>query len=109
CGFRDHHLDLQAAGARRVFGLSSQDTSYQREAVERLHLPFELLSDATFTWADELRLPDLIAGGQRFHRRLTLILDHGTIGHVFYPVFPPSTHADVVVKWLEDHRPVGAR
>ena len=27
CGFRDHHAELQAAGAR-VFGLSVQDTAY---------------------------------------------------------------------------------
>ncbi|MEQ1614269.1 MAG: redoxin family protein, partial [Hyphomicrobiaceae bacterium] len=45
CAFRDLHAELKAAGATRVFGLSTQDTTYQREAVERLHLPFLLLSD----------------------------------------------------------------
>jgi len=45
CGFRDHYAELKAQGVARVFGLSTQDTDYQREAVERLHLPFPLLSD----------------------------------------------------------------
>ena len=34
-----------AALGARIFGLSTQDTAYQQEAVERLHLPFPLLSD----------------------------------------------------------------
>src|SRR5688572_2015563 len=45
CAFRDHHADLRSLGLT-VFGLSTQTTAYQQEAVERLHLPFELLSDA---------------------------------------------------------------
>src|SRR4029079_2551965 len=50
CAFRDHHAELRELGAAAVFGLSTQDTDYQREAVERLHLPFELLSDERFEW-----------------------------------------------------------
>lgn len=42
CAFKDHYQELQALGVQ-VHGLSTQDTAYQREAVERLHLPFELL------------------------------------------------------------------
>ena len=45
CAFRDHHhAELQAPGVR-VFGLSTQDTGYQREAAGRLQLPFALLND----------------------------------------------------------------
>lgn len=44
CSFRDHHRELAALGAA-VFGLSTQATDYQKEMVERLHLPFEVLSD----------------------------------------------------------------
>ena len=40
CSFRDHYQELTAAGASDVFGLSAQDTGYQREAVDRLDLPF---------------------------------------------------------------------
>src|SRR5687767_3544703 len=43
CAMRDHYSELMALGVDALFGLSSQDTAYQREVVERLHLPFELL------------------------------------------------------------------
>lgn len=104
CGFRDHHRELLDAGAGRVFGLSSQDTAYQREAVERLHLPFALLSDPDHRLAAEpLRLPAFEAGGTRLYKRLTLIIRDGQVEHVFYPVFPPDEHAGQVLAWLRDH------
>ncbi|HBY94792.1 MAG: peroxiredoxin [Ardenticatenaceae bacterium] len=56
CAFRDHYGELQALGAR-VYGLSTQDTDYQREAVARLQLPFELLSDAGLEFTRALNLP----------------------------------------------------
>jgi peroxiredoxin len=28
------------------------------------------------------------------------VIDDGTIGHVFYPVFPPDGHAAEVLDWL---------
>lgn len=36
CSFRDHYQELREAGADQVYGLSSQDTGYQAEAVDRL-------------------------------------------------------------------------
>ena len=57
-----------------MFGLSSQETDYQREVVERLHLPFPLLSDPARSLAQELGLPTFEAGGLTFYKRL--ILDH---------------------------------
>jgi len=54
CGFRDHHDDLREVGAGRVYGLSSQSGDYQRELVDRLHLPFAMLSDPEFTVRDAL-------------------------------------------------------
>ena len=45
CSFRDHFAELKRLGVSRLYGLSTQDTAYQREAVERLHLPFPVLSD----------------------------------------------------------------
>ena len=100
CAFRDHYAELRAVGASSVVGVSSQPTDYQQEAVERLHLPFELLSDADFAWADALGLPTFTADGHRFHCRLTLIVRDGVIEHAFYPVFPPDTHAEEVLAWL---------
>ncbi|GAA5502797.1 peroxiredoxin Bcp [Deinococcus xinjiangensis] len=102
CAFRDHHAELEAAGAR-VFGLSVQSSEYQREAAVRLHLPFALLSDAELRLATALNLPTFEAGGQTLLRRVTLILNGGVIEHVFYPVFPPDQNASQVLQWLATH------
>ncbi len=99
CSFRDHHEELRELGAR-VFGLSTQSTEYQREASERLHLPFELLSDGDLAFARALRLPTFEADGMTLIKRLTLIVDDGRITKVFYPVFPPDRSAQEVVEWL---------
>src|SRR5262249_25061228 len=42
CSFRDHFDELRSLGVRQLYGLSTQDSDYQREAVERLHLPFAI-------------------------------------------------------------------
>ncbi|MFI6948380.1 redoxin domain-containing protein [Streptomyces sp. NPDC050422] len=103
CDFRDHHDDLEAAGATHVFGLSSQDTAYQKEVVDRLRLPFPMLSDTGFRLAAALGMPTFEADGAPLHKRLTLVLRDGVIEHVFYPVFPPNTHAQQVLRWLQDN------
>ena len=100
CAFRDHHRELLERGADAVYGLSLQSTAYQREARDRLHLPFELLSDASLELTDALSLPTFEVDGERFLERLTLVLSDGRIEHVFYPVFPPDEHAEEVVRWL---------
>ncbi|WP_221090179.1 peroxiredoxin [Deinococcus aquaedulcis] len=102
CAFRDHHAELQAAGAR-VFGLSVQSTAYQQEAAARLHLPFPLLSDADQQWSGALGLPTFQAGGETLLRRTTLIVRGGVVEHVFYPVFPPDRNAADVLAWLAAH------
>ena len=48
---------MRGLGVRAVFGLSTQDTAYQQEAVARLHLPFALLTDEHLALAQALRLP----------------------------------------------------
>jgi peroxiredoxin len=103
CGFRDHHTELQALGAR-VFGLSTQDTDYQREAVERLHLPFPILSDRQLTFTGALRLPTFDFEGNTLLKRITLVIVDGTIVKVFYPVFPPDKNAEEVIAWLTAER-----
>jgi len=100
CAFRDHHADLLAAGASAVYGLSSQATDYQAELAERLHLPFEVLSDPDLALADALSLPTFTADGPRLYARLTLIVSGGRIEHAFYPIFPPDGHAGEVLAWL---------
>jgi peroxiredoxin len=102
CDFRDHHQELLATGARRVFGLSSQETTYQREVVERLCLPFAMLSDTQLTLVAALGLPTFEVDGLTLFKRLTLVIHHGVIEHVFYPIFPPNAHAQQVLAWLRD-------
>ena len=99
CGFRDHHAELGALGCR-VFGLSTQTSEDQREAVERLRLPFPVLSDAGLAFARALALPTFEVAGETLIKRLTLVIRDRRIEHVFYPVFPPDAHAGDVVDWL---------
>jgi peroxiredoxin len=106
CAFRDHHAELAGLGVD-VVGLSSQDTDYQREAVERLHLPFPLLSDAEHALSDAIRLPTMEVAGQRLIRRISLLVTQGVVEHVWYPVFPPDAHAEEVVRWLREQRSTG--
>ena len=105
CAFRDHHAELTAAGADAVYGLSTQDTGYQREAAERLALPFPLLSDADLGFATALRLPIFEADGTTLIRRLALVVDGGRVAKVFYPVFPPERNAADVLDWLRANGP----
>lgn len=100
CSFRDHLAELKTLGVDYVFGLSTQDTAYQREAVERLHLPFPILSDEKFRFAGAMRLPTFQTSGMTLLKRLTLVINEGVIEHLFYPVFPPDRNATEVAAWL---------
>jgi len=103
CGFRDHFAELKALGVSHLFGLSTQDTDYQREAAERLHLPFAILSDAKLAFARALNLPTFSVAGMTLLKRMALVIDDGVIDKVFYPVFPPDQNAAEVVAWLRGH------
>lgn len=100
CAFRDHFADLKALGVNRLFGLSTQETAYQREAAERLRLPFPILSDEHLALTEALRLPTFQTSGMTLLKRLTLVILDGKIEHVFYPVFPPDQNASDVMAWL---------
>jgi peroxiredoxin len=102
CSFRDQHQELLQLEAE-LFGLSTQTTEYQREMADRLHLPFEVLSDAEFRLCDAMRLPTFEVGGMRLVKRLTLVVRGGRVEHVFYPVFPPNESANQVLRWLREH------
>jgi peroxiredoxin len=83
--------------------MSSQDTAYQRELVGRLHLPFPVLSDERFEFAEALGLPTFEIAGVRLLKRATLVLRDGRVEKVFYPVFPPDRNAGKVLAWLRAH------
>ncbi|UPJ46291.1 peroxiredoxin [Bradyrhizobium sp. 200] len=103
CSFRDLFAELKAAGARHVFGLSTQDNVYQTEMASRLHLPFPVLSDERLKLVRALKLPTMAVAGLTLIKRLALIIDDGRIAHVFYPVFPPDRNAADVLAWLREN------
>ena len=103
CAFRDHYRELEQLKTQ-VYGISTQSSEYQTEAVERLHLPFELLSDRDLKFANSLKLPIFEVEGKQLIKRVTLIAENGKIIKVFYPIFPPNKNADEVIKWLEIHK-----
>ena len=104
CGFRDHFAELKKLGVAHLFGLSTQDTPYQREAAERLHLPFPVLSDDKLAFARAIKLPTFSVAGMTLHKRMALIIDDGIITKTFYPVFPPDKNAAEVIAWLQASR-----
>jgi peroxiredoxin len=104
CSFRDHFQELRVAGADHLFGLSTQDRAYQKEAAERLHLPFRILSDEDLQFTRALNLPTFKVDGMELIKRLSLVIDDGTITHVFYPVFPPDKSAAETLAWLNANK-----
>jgi len=104
CGFRDLHGEFRALGVC-VAGVSTQTTAYQREFVERNHVPFDLLSDAELRLTHALRLPTFEfpvpgIGPSTLIKRMAWYLEGGRIADVWYPVFPPDKNAEVVLGWL---------
>jgi peroxiredoxin len=100
CSFRDHFAELKRLGVSHLYGLSTQDTAYQDEAVTRLHLPFAILSDAKLALTRAMKLPTFTTAGMTLLKRMALIVDDGVIAKVFYPVFPPDKNAAEVIAWL---------
>lgn len=104
CSFRDNLPELKNLGVTTLFGLSTQSTEYQQEVHERLHLPYQLLSDDTLEFVDALRLPTFDWEGKRVVRRLTLAVKDGVIVKHWYPVFPPDKNVDEVIAWLRESK-----
>ena len=108
CGFRDLHGELLGLGVR-VFGVSTQESWYQRGFVERNRVPFELLSDAELRLTRAMRLPTFefpVEGGgpTTLIKRMAWYVEDGRIAKVWYPVFPPDRNAATVLAWLSERR-----
>lgn len=101
CAFRDHFDELKGLGVAQLYGLSTQDTTYQQEAADRLHLPFPVLSDEQLAFTTALTLPTFTTAGMTLLKRMALVIDDGFITKVFYPVFPPDKNAAEVVAWIQ--------
>ena len=99
CSFRDHHDELKRLNAS-VYGISVQSSDYQKEAKNRLHLPYSLLSDSEQKLTNALGLPVFTVENMSLLKRVTFIVENGVIVKVFYPVFPPDRNADDVLESL---------
>jgi peroxiredoxin len=104
CAFRDHEIEILALGAN-VFGLATQDIPYLQSEVERLHLPFPLISDSNLQLNEKLNIPflEMQIDGISLYKRITLIIRKERIVKVFYPVFPPDKNAEDVIAWLKNN------
>jgi peroxiredoxin len=100
CSFRDHFAELKTLGVKQLYGLSTQHLAYQREAVDRLHLPFPILSDASLLLTRAMNLPTFHVDGMTLIKRMAWVIDDSVIARLFYPVFPPDQSAAQVVAWL---------
>ena len=99
CGFRDRYPEFQALGVS-VYGVSAQPLADQKEAVERLRLPYPLLNDTDLKLAEALELPLFDYDGHRYIKRITLLVEGGVIRQVYYPVFPPHLNPTDVLAQL---------
>jgi peroxiredoxin len=106
CGYRDLAREFAAEGVA-VFGLSSQDSEYQRELVARLNVSFPVLSDAQLELTRALSLPTFTVAGHELIKRLAWVAEDGRIVKVFYPVFPPDQNAATVLSWVREQRRTG--
>lgn len=85
----------------RLFGVSLQETEWQREFVKRHSLAFRLLSDAGQKFSANLGLPLFAAGDTDYLQRLTLIAGDGTITAVRFPVPEPQLDPSEVLALLQ--------
>jgi peroxiredoxin len=99
CAFRDHFSELRDLDVT-LFGLSADPPEWQQEAVRRLRLPFELLSDSEFAFTRAIGLPTFQFNDRTFIKRVTLVIRQRWIRKVFYPIFPPNRNASDVIAFL---------
>jgi peroxiredoxin len=104
CGFRDQLGAFRSARVE-VLGLSGQPAAQQHDAVGRLRLPYRLLSDERLRLAASLGLPMFEFHGQKYFKRLTLVVSRGRVEAALYPVFPPDQAAERALAWLAQNQP----
>jgi len=100
CSFKDYNEAFKKLEVS-VYGVSTQSSAYQKEAVDRLALPFEILSDENLELSEALNIPTFEVEGVILTKRVTLICQDSKIIKVFYPVFPPKENAQEVISHIE--------
>ena len=99
CSYKDHYKEFQELGVE-VYGLSTQTTDYQKEMVDRLSLPFNVLSDSQMELTQAINLPTFVVTGMVLLKRLTMVVEDSVIKSVHYPVFPSDSDPDWVLDYL---------
>ncbi|KAK7451526.1 hypothetical protein CaCOL14_009485 [Colletotrichum acutatum] len=103
CSCRDNFDALKDLGVAQVFGVSTQSSEAQKELRERVHLPYDLLSDANLRFATAARLPTFEWKQRKLIKRVTLAIKSGKVVKHWYPVFPPDQNVIEVLKWLKEY------
>ena len=98
-GFSEAYTEFQKFGMK-VFGMSFQNSDWQREFVQRTSLAFPLLSDCDRRMASALGLETFKAGPEVYLSRRALVISDGLITHDFYPVRNPALNARDVLEVL---------
>jgi peroxiredoxin len=96
CSYRDNYSELKKH-VDNLFGLSVQSSEYQKELKDRVELPYEILSDSDFKFANSLKLPTFEANSMKLLKRLTMIIKDGVIINKHYPVFPSNKDVNWVL------------
>lgn len=104
CSFRDNLPELKKFGVMNLFGLSTQDTPYQQEVHDRVHLPYDLLSDEKLEFLQSLQLPYFEYKDKKLTKRLSIAIENGVIVKCWYPIFPPDSNVHEVLQWLKQRK-----
>tara|TARA_Y100001970_G_scaffold108102_1_gene135191 strand:- start:16047 stop:16601 length:555 start_codon:yes stop_codon:yes gene_type:complete len=98
--FRDNYEEIIKLNAIPI-GVSTQSTDDLKEMVERLKIPFDVVSDYYLEFKKILNLPSFSINNKVYLKRTTLILEKLIIKKIFYPIFSPDKHVYDVIRWLK--------
>ena len=99
CSYRDRYKDLAELKVN-VYGMSTQNTEYQKEMANRLCLPFLIISDSKFEFCETLRIPTFNVDGMKLMKRVTLIARDRTVIAVNYPILSSENDPSWVISAL---------
>ena len=81
----------------KLYGLSNQNTAWQKDFVARNHLTFPLLSDQAGDFARAVPLATFRAGEQSYYVRRSFLVENGEVLFDRQHVMPPEEDANVLL------------